>query len=146
MKLVKIIDGIGLPFRPVFDRYGLRTSYLGYGGGSHAIKFYYKSEEFEMNIVSNENLKRLAYVHGTHADLLEGNVCVVRCGLETYTEETIKNPLVINKEERDEFTLPANSKIYSIAETQLKSIKTESGKTLIYIGKTQNGNYRIVLK
>jgi hypothetical protein len=130
----------------MFQRYGLRTMYLGYGGGGHSVKFYYKKEEFKTNVASPETLQKLCYVHGSLEELLNGKVCVVRCGLRTYTEEILSEDLVINEGDKDEFIMVKGTPVYKYSDTQLKSIKTECGKTLIYIGVTQNGNYKVILK
>lgn len=146
-KLYKMIWGVGLPLSRVFNCHGgLYTQYLGYGSGGHAISFFYKREEFKMDVATEDNVRSLAYVHGSYEELMGGKMCVVRCPLFTFTGTILDIDTILNPGQSNEFTLPKGTTVYKLAEKKLKSIKTESGKTLIFIGETANGNYKVVIK
>lgn len=146
MTFFKMIEGANFFLKPIFNSYGLRDSYLGYGGGLHSVKFWIKEDNFEFNISPMSQLKHLAYVHGSFNDLLEGKVCVIRNSLSTYEEFRLQENTNINVGEKNAYTLEIGTPVYKLAERQFKSINVENGKTLIFIGKTMNGNSKIVLK
>lgn len=111
----------------------------------YQIVFGKKASRFEYNICyinpKTISIEELSFVHGSEEELLKGKLCVTRNHPNLLVEgkSLLDMPSVnIKKGDKILFSLEYDT-------LPFKSVKVKEG-TLIFLGKTQNNNYKIILK